>query len=378
MRVAALYDVHGNVHALEAVLAEVERERVDAIVFGGDIASGPFPRETLKLVRAVDAVCIRGNADRRDGAWGMDQWVWERLDPGTGAWLESLPEHAVLDGVLFCHATPRSLTEIVTPAMSDDRLAEILDGVEQSLVVAGHTHIQQDRRVGRRRFVNPGSVGRPFEDEPGAYWGIVGDEVDLRRTEFDLEVTAAATRGSGHPRAEELARENVLAAPGREQAIAEWLRLDAWVPVGRVGRPHGLDGAFVVEQASENPGWFEAGAELWVAGDPTVVLGSKRAGGRPVIELGRPVERGADLMVRLADLPDPGDDEYYAFQLVGLRVVQEDGRPLGRVVRVAPGVANDVLELDSGLSLPMVSACVLEVDTDVGRIVVAAGFAGAG
>jgi predicted phosphodiesterase len=220
VRVAALYDVHGNVHALEAVLAEVERERVDAIVFGGDIAAGPFPAETLALVRSLDAVCLRGNAERRDFAWGAAEWVWDRLGPEAEAWLQALPEQAVLGGVLFCHATPRSDTEIVTPATPDERLAEMLAGVEQELIVAGHTHMQQERRVGRWRFVNAGSVGRPYEDAPGAYWAIVGEAVSFRRTDYDLEAAAAATRASGHPHADELAAENVLTVPGRAEATA--------------------------------------------------------------------------------------------------------------------------------------------------------------
>jgi putative phosphoesterase len=220
LRVAALYDVHGNFHALEAVVAEMEREGVDAIVFGGDIAAGPFPKETVALVRSLDAICIRGNADWRSGEWGAHQWVWDQLGEEAGEWLRALPDHTVLDGILFCHATPRSDIEIITPATGDERLAEALAGVDHELVVAGHTHMQQDRRVGRWRFVNPGSVGRPYEDAPGAYWGIVGGVIDLRRTEYDLEAAAAATRATGHPRAVEVADENILRVPSREDAIA--------------------------------------------------------------------------------------------------------------------------------------------------------------
>jgi predicted phosphodiesterase len=220
MRIAALYDVHGNVHALEAVLPEVERERVDAIVVGGDIAAGPFPSESLALVRSLDALCIRGNADRRYAGTPEAAWVWEQLAEEEAGWLEALPGHAVLGDALFCHATPRSDEEIVTPVATDERLAEILSGVEQPLVVAGHTHMQMDRHVGRLRFVNAGSVGMPYEDEPGAYWAIVGDEVELRRTLYDLEVAAAAIRGSGWPGAEAFADENVLTIPSREDAIA--------------------------------------------------------------------------------------------------------------------------------------------------------------
>jgi 16S rRNA processing protein RimM len=150
------------------------------------------------------------------------------------------------------------------------------------------------------------------------------------------------------------------------------------VRVGRVGRPHGLDGCFVVEGASEDPARFAEGATLFVMGEAARVVVSKRARGRPVIKLDRPVERGAELAIRTSDLPPPEADTYYAFELVGLAVVEEGGRPLGRVTAVAPGVANDVVELDSGLALPMVGACILDIDPDAGRIVVARGFAGAG
>jgi predicted phosphodiesterase len=218
--IAALYDVHGNVHALEAVLAELERERPDAIVFGGDIASGAFPKETLALVRALEARCLRGNADRRYTETPEAAWVWAQLSDEEAAWLQGLPEQIELGGILFCHGTPRSDEEIVTPATTDGRLAEILTGVEQELVVAGHTHMQLDRRVGYWRFVNAGSVGMPYEDEPGAYWAIVGEEVELRRTDYDVEAAAAAIRTSGWPMAEEFAAENVLTVPSREDAIA--------------------------------------------------------------------------------------------------------------------------------------------------------------
>lgn len=147
------------------------------------------------------------------------------------------------------------------------------------------------------------------------------------------------------------------------------------MPVGRVGRPHGLDGSFVVEGASADESRFTEGATLWAGGEPARVVSSKRAGGRLVIRLDRPVGRGTELCVPRADLPPPDEGSYYVFQLVGLDVVEEGGRPLGRVTDVSPGVANDVLELDSGLALPMVEECVLEVDLSAGRIVVARGFA---
>jgi 16S rRNA processing protein RimM len=147
------------------------------------------------------------------------------------------------------------------------------------------------------------------------------------------------------------------------------------VTVGRVGKPHGLDGSFFVENASEDPDRFAEGATLFVAGEPARVASSKRSGGRPVIRLDRDVARGAELAVPRSELPATEEGEYYAFQLLGLAVEEEGGRALGRVEAVAPGVANDVLELDSGLALPLVDACVREVDLEARRIVVATGFA---
>jgi 16S rRNA processing protein RimM len=148
-----------------------------------------------------------------------------------------------------------------------------------------------------------------------------------------------------------------------------------FVVVGRIGRPHGLDGSFVVERPSENESLFDPGARLYVSGEAVTVAGRKRSGGRLVVKLDGPVERGAELTVPQTELPEPEADSYYVFQLVGLDVVEEGGRLLGAVQDVAPGVANDVLELDSGLALPMHEECVREVDLTEGRIVVAAGFA---
>jgi 16S rRNA processing protein RimM len=222
--------------------------------------------------------------------------------------------------------------------------------------------------------VNAGSVGRPFEDAPGAYWAIVGDTVELRRTDYDLEAAAAAVRASGHPRAVELAEENLLSVPSREEGLAHFAPLAERVRVGRVGRPHGLDGSFVVEDASEDQERFAVGVRLYAAGRVTRVIASKRAGGRPVIKLDLDVARGAELTVPVAELPFPEPGSYYAFQLAGLEVLEEEGRRLGRVSAVTPGVANDVIELDTGLALPMVDACVREIDLQRGVILVARGY----
>jgi 16S rRNA processing protein RimM len=147
------------------------------------------------------------------------------------------------------------------------------------------------------------------------------------------------------------------------------------VVVGRVGRPHGLDGAFFVEQPSDDERWFTRGARLRVGTEELEVVAARRgSGGRPVIKLEREVPRGTELEVRVDELPPVAEGEYYAFPLVGLEVVEEGGRRLGRVVAVEPGVANDAIALDSGLLLPLVAVCVCDVDLEAGRILVAPGF----
>jgi 16S rRNA processing protein RimM len=147
------------------------------------------------------------------------------------------------------------------------------------------------------------------------------------------------------------------------------------VTVGRVGRPHGLDGAFFVEEPSDDQRWFVPGVRLLASGEEFEVVAARRgAGGRPVIRLDRPVARGARLEVPREELPPTGEDEYYAFELVGLEVVEEGGRSLGHVRSIYPGPANDALELDDGLLLPLVAACVKSVDLEAGRILVAPGF----
>jgi 16S rRNA processing protein RimM len=151
-----------------------------------------------------------------------------------------------------------------------------------------------------------------------------------------------------------------------------------FVAVGRVGKSHGLDGSFVVEHASTDPQRFAVGAFLYAGGEPARVVSSKRARGRPVIRLDRRVERGAELAVPRSELPPPAEGSYYVFQLVGLAVEETGGRVLGLVTDVAEGVANDVLELDSGLALPLHEECVLDVDLAARRIVVARGFADPG
>jgi 16S rRNA processing protein RimM len=148
-----------------------------------------------------------------------------------------------------------------------------------------------------------------------------------------------------------------------------------WVSVGKVGRPHGLAGGFVVEQASDDPARFAEGATVYAAREEATVVESKRSGGRLVVRLDRDVPRGAPLELPASELPPAAEDEFYVYELVGLTVVVRDGPEVGRVRDVAAGVANDVLELESGVTLPMVEDCVLAVDLDGGRIVIAPEFA---
>ena len=146
------------------------------------------------------------------------------------------------------------------------------------------------------------------------------------------------------------------------------------VPIGKVGKPHGIDGAFFIEQPSADDRWWKVGSTFLAGGTQVEVVLARRSSGRPVVKLDRAVERGALIEVARDALPPTEEDEYYAFELVGLPVVEENGRELGSVKAVTTGIANDVLELDSGILLPMIEDCVREVDLDAGRIVVAAGF----
>ena len=237
MRVAALYDVHGNLPALEAVLAELERERVDLIVFGGDLVAGPFPRECYARWRALGdrAVALRGNVERalleihrgervpEEGAAG-DALVLEQLTAEEVETLGALPEQLRLEveglgAVRFVHATVRDDEELFTEETPDDDVAPMFAGADAELVVCGHTHMQVDRRVGSVRVVNAGSVGMPYEALPGAYWALLAPDVELRRTEYDLTTAAALIAELDWPRAEEFVRENVLVVPTRAEAI---------------------------------------------------------------------------------------------------------------------------------------------------------------
>lgn len=216
MRVAALSDIHGNLPALEAVLADVEREGVDAIVVAGDSYSGPWPAEVVDLLTALDAVIVRGNADRvdvvRDFDGALSAWNEERLGPSRLAAVSAWPRTAELEvaglgSVLVCHSTPTDDESIYTRITPDDELVALLGQVNHDVLVCGHTHMQYDRTLSTGlRVVNPGSVGMPYEGARGAFWAVLGPEVEFRRSEYDVEAAVAAMEVMGAPVRAELLR----------------------------------------------------------------------------------------------------------------------------------------------------------------------------
>lgn len=240
MRIAAIYDIHGNLPALEAVLLEIEADAPDLILVGGDVAAGPLPGETIERLRnlATPAYFIRGNGDRelvacfagapveKDPPEAQETifWAAQQLSQEQRDFLGSFKQNAVLpvDGlgdVLFCHATPRSDEEIFTVRTPETRLRKIFADIDQPVVVCGHTHMQFERRFDGMRLVNAGSVGMPY-GEPGAYWALLGPDVQLRRTEYDLRAAAERIRRSGYPQALDFAENNVLRPPTAAAALA--------------------------------------------------------------------------------------------------------------------------------------------------------------
>jgi predicted phosphodiesterase len=227
MRVAALFDVHGNLPALEAVLDDLERLEPDLLVFGGDVAAGALPRETIDLLRSLDgARFVRGNCERHllERVPGpLTGWAAGELDDAQRTFLAAFEQTVVVDGVLYCHASPSSDEARVTILTSDRSAAEVMGDVEQPIAVIGHTHSQFDRMIGSLRLVNAGSVGMPYEDRPGAYWALVEEgEPELRTTDYDLRAAADRIRTSGWPEAERWVDENLLRVPSALEA-AEYL-----------------------------------------------------------------------------------------------------------------------------------------------------------
>jgi predicted phosphodiesterase len=198
LRVAALYDVHGMPWALEAVLAEVD---ADAIVFGGDFFGGPYDAETGELVRSLDAICIRGNAEE------IDEWG------------KTLPLSVELEGVTYCHATPTDNNPITTAATPDDVVRATVG--ESGTFVIGHTHHQFDRGIGDLRVINAGSVGMAYESAVAAFWTLIDDgEPTFRKTAFDVERAVREIRKTDWEYAQSFVDENLLVAASRDEAIA--------------------------------------------------------------------------------------------------------------------------------------------------------------
>ena len=234
MRLAALYDIHGNLPALEAVLQDIRRANVDHVVVGGDVLPGPMPRETLARLLDLDIPVqfIQGNGDREvlaptgavpEAFREAMRWNAQQLHPEyeqvVAGWPATLRVQIPGVGeVLFCHATPRNDTEIFTRLTAEDRLLPVFEGLDVQLVVCGHTHMQFDRTIGGTRVVNAGSVGMPFQD-PGAYWLLLGPAVELRRTSYDLANAAERVRATQYPQAESFAARNVLQPPSERETL---------------------------------------------------------------------------------------------------------------------------------------------------------------
>jgi predicted phosphodiesterase len=249
MRVAGLYDIHGNLPALEAVLQDIRQAGVDQVVVGGDVVPGPMPRETLRCLLNLDlpAQFIHGNCElavlaqmaaTESGSvtyWGttsgeplpeplreVNRWTADQLKPEYETLLASWPKTLQLEipglgEVLFCHSTPRSETEIFTRLTAKDRLLPLFEGLQASVVVCGHTHMQFDRRIGRTRVVNAGSVGMPI-GRPGAFWVLLGPDVQLRHTSYDLAQAAERIRDTLYPKAQEDAQ-SILQPPSEEEML---------------------------------------------------------------------------------------------------------------------------------------------------------------
>jgi predicted phosphodiesterase len=249
VRVAVLADIHGNLPALEAVLAEPDVAAADAVVLLGDIALGPMPAESLDLLDSLGerAVWVHGNCEREVvTAYDGESVPGPNGDSArdTAAMLarrhrdllDGLPLTVTLDvdglgPVLFCHATPRRDDEFVLVDSPVPVWRRALAGVDESLVVMGHTHMPFDRLVDGRRAVNPGSVGMSY-GAPGACWALLGGSVSLRRTTYDVGAAAARIRAGGHAQAASWAQEYVVSPPSDVEALEVFAALVDPLPEG--------------------------------------------------------------------------------------------------------------------------------------------------
>ncbi len=247
---AAIYDVHGNLPALEAVLAEIRREGppgIDEVIVGGDVLPGPLPQETLDRLFGLDLPVryLRGNGDRAvleeragvdsgalpEAAREVVRWTARQITPEAERRMAGWPAtlRLAIDGlgeVLFCHATPRSDTEIFTRATPEEALLPVFRNVGADLVVCGHTHMPFDRTVGGVRVVNAGSVGMPY-GEPVACWLLLGASgIEPRRTAYDLAAAATRVRATGYPQAEQFATGSILHPPSEAEMVERFSQVE--------------------------------------------------------------------------------------------------------------------------------------------------------
>ncbi|TRZ41633.1 metallophosphoesterase family protein [Robertkochia solimangrovi] len=239
MKIAALYDIHGNPFALNAVLKEVEKIEVNQIIIGGDVIAGPMPNETLRLleetstpmqflcgnaesevIRHLDGKEINGLSERADQE---AIWVSEQLSEDHKAWIREWKsticlETDTLGEILFCHATPQSDVEVFTKMTRKDKIATIFEDVSIPTVICGHTHMQFEIQTGQTRILNAGSVGMPF-GSPGAAWLLLTETTDFQNTAYDLDAAATRVRDSDYPHAEGFATNNILNPPTEQIAL---------------------------------------------------------------------------------------------------------------------------------------------------------------
>lgn len=248
MRIAAIYDIHGNLPALEAVLDDIHQQHVEHIVVGGDVVAGPMPVETLDRLQEESAktsiTFIHGNAESEalrcavgqpirglsPAAEDLTHWVVSVLRPEQIEFISSWQTAVQLEGkngrkFLFCHATPQNDIDVFTKHTPDEKVLSLLGNTAAPTIICGHTHMQFERVVGNKQIVNAGSVGMPF-GHTGAAWLLIDGEITFKRTEYDLEKAAERIEKTNYPQAKDFAAENVLQAPTATQALAMLTQLE--------------------------------------------------------------------------------------------------------------------------------------------------------
>ncbi len=246
MKIAALYDIHGNLPALEAVLAEVQAAQVDAIVIGGDALSGPMPLETLDRIQELNnAYFIHGNGESdivsylktgksnglTENANKAAESIAKQLSAEQADFIASWQLNVTLNvnglgDVLFCHATPHSDTFIFTCDTPEEELTPLFSDLKISTVICGHTHMQFERKIANTRVLNAGSVGMPFAKQ-GAFWLLLDEAIEFKATSYNLEAAAERIRQSGYAEADSFINNNLLSVPSEQQALAMMAKLAA-------------------------------------------------------------------------------------------------------------------------------------------------------